>query len=220
MKKSFILALSAILLLLAGNAGAQSRYCNTYEDFVADRWVPVDTIYITTHSKGRQIWIGGNDYSMSADDKATKKTLKKKAFAVMQGDALYVNCHGLRYQKTRFPGGGYAKAMRTRDGKLILVNKIIGKEPLLTGAAAGTFFGAIGGGLAAANQVSQQVCYLVDSNANEKGHTAIRLIKDEVMDELLSGREDLRAEYYAVKEPSQRVKESHILPILKKAGIL
>ena len=216
MKKTVILAISAILLLI-GSVQAQCRYCGSYEDFVADRWQPLDSISFDHHSKSRQIWIGGNDYSLTSDDKATKRILKKEAFAVMKDDTLYVNCRNLRFEKTRF-GGGYTKAVRIGRDSLLFVNRIIGKAAQMDAAMSGYFFGALGGGLMAASQVKQQVCYLITGGANAKGKISISLIDDAFMHPIVKDDLDLHAKYYSEMEHSKRIRAVHILPILKQAG--
>ncbi|MBO6057515.1 MAG: hypothetical protein J6P64_04765 [Bacteroidales bacterium] len=219
MKKIFILFLMSLLMLTSVSLKAQYRYCTSYEDFVADRWQPLDSIYFDHHSKSRQIWIGGNEYSLTSDDKATKKILKKQAFAVMKGDTLYVNCRNLRFEKTRF-GGGYTKAVRIGRDSLLFVNRIIGKAAQMDAAMSGYFFGALGGGLMAASQVKQQVCYLITSGANAKGKISISLIDDDFMHPIVKDDVDLHTKYYSETEHSKRIRAVHILPILKQAGYI
>ena len=99
------LALLAFLLTSINVCG-QCRYCNSYEDFLEDKWQPLDTVYCKKHSKGHIIMWGGNDYTLNTGDNATDKTLKNVAFAVKQGNDIYVNCRNLRYEGMRF-GKGY-----------------------------------------------------------------------------------------------------------------
>lgn len=205
---------SAMLLLVATPVCGQSRYCNSYEDFVGNRWEQLDTIYLVGHSKSRQLWWGGNDYTLTSGDDAIDKKLKKDAFVVMQGDSIYLNCHNLRYQKTVF-GNGFTKARRVGDQNLLFVNKIVGKE-----AMSGVMLGAIGGAIAASKQMKQQVCYVVSNGADKKGRIEVKLIDDELMDQLIANRADLHDEYYAEKKASKRRLATHIIPILEKAGLL
>ena len=44
MKKNLI---TFLLTIIAITANAQCKYCNTYEDFLADRWQELDTIIAT-----------------------------------------------------------------------------------------------------------------------------------------------------------------------------
>jgi light-regulated signal transduction histidine kinase (bacteriophytochrome) len=122
--------------------------------------------------------VGGNDFTLKAGDKAIDKILKKKAFAVMQGDELYVNCRNLRFEKTSF-GKGYTKAIRMGENDLLLVNKMIGRDAQLNAAMTGFFFGAIGAALVAGDLAKQQVCYVISNGANKKGRITIQLIDDD-----------------------------------------
>jgi hypothetical protein len=150
MKKIFILFLMSLLMLTSVSLKAQCRYCNSYEDYVAGRWQPLDTIYFDQHSKSHQVWWGGSDFTLKTGDKALDKKLKKEVFAVMQADTIYVNCRNLRYEKARF-GNGYSRAIRMGQNDLLFVNRKIGrKEQMNAGAMAGVFGvlgGAIGGGI-------------------------------------------------------------------------
>ncbi|MBO7067607.1 MAG: hypothetical protein J6W52_02860 [Bacteroidaceae bacterium] len=205
-------------LLTALSANAQCRYCNTYEDFMAGRWEPLDTVYSKKHSKGRQFWVGGNDFTLTTGDKATDNMLKYHAFAVKQGRRLYVNCRNLEFQKTRF-GKGYAQAMTMGKDTVFFVNKKIGKDVMERQIAFGSMFGAIGTAAAVGSQVSQQVCYIISSSADKRGYYDICMIDDGLMGRLIAGHDELYDEYFSESDRSRRLLASHIYPILKKAGL-
>ena len=227
MKKNCILFLMSLLMLTSVSLKAQCRYCNTYEDFVAGRWQPLDTIYFDQHSKSHQVWWGGSDFTLKAGDKALDKKLKKEVFAVMQADTIYVNCRNLRYEKARF-GNGYSRAIRMGQNDLLFVNRKIGlKEQMNAGAMAGVFGvlgGAIGGGIAggmiASDMLKNQVCYVVSSGADKKGHIILQLMDDEEMHEIVKDRDDLHLLYWNEKDESKRRAASNVLPILEKAGLI
>ena len=214
-KKTFVTLLLAIAAIVAD---AQCRYCNTYEDFIEGRWEHVDTVFCGTHSKSRQLWWGGNDFTLTTGDKATDKILKKDAFAVMVADTIYVNCRNLRYENTRF-GNGYTKAMRIGQRSLLFVNRMIGSEAQSDAMMAGFMFGAIGGAIVGSEQMKQQVCYVISYGANSKGNISIRLIDDGLMDQMVAGHNDLHDEYYAEENDSKRLLATHVIPILEKAGL-
>ena len=218
MKKTLLITLFAFLPLFAITVSSQCRYCNKYEDFLEGRWEQLDTVYFSSHSKKHQVWVGGNDFTLKAGDKAIDKILTKKAFAVMQADTLYINCRNLRFEKTRF-GKGYTKAIRMGKNDLLFVNKMIGRDAQTNAAMTGFFFGLIGGAIVASDQVKQQVCYVISNGADEKGHIRIRLIEDGLMDQMIVGHDDLHDEYYTEEDTSRRLQASHVLPILEKAGL-
>ncbi len=207
------------LLACALGVHAKCGYCKTFEDLLADRWEPLDTVYGEMHSKSRQFWIGGNDYTLSTGDKLLDKKLKKEAFAVMQGEKLFVNSRVLRYQKTRFTSG-FTRAMHIGRDTLLFCNQSIGAAAEGRQAVARSMFGAVGGALAAANSISRRVCYIICGQTDQKGRMAIEMVGDSLIEKLLKGRDELREEYYAEQEEAQRILAKHVIPILRKAGLL
>ena len=234
--------LTVLFLLTAATAFGQCRYCKSYEDFLEDKWESLDTVYCKKHSKGHQIMWGGNDYTLKSGDKETDELLKWRAFAVKQGDEIYVNCRNLRYQNMKF-GKGYCKAAGLNENDLIIVNALLTRNemPMIipvfvpggslggsiataaaAGAAAGAVAGALSGAAAANKQLKNKVCYILTSGANEKGRYDIKLFEDRDMDKLLLSRDliDLHNAYYEEKDKNKRRLASRILPILMEAGII
>ena len=208
----------AIYLLTAMSVNAKCCYYATYEDFLEGRCVDLDTIYCDSHGTARQFWWGGNDYTLTTGNKDTDKKLKKEALILMKDDSLYVNCRKLRFEKTRF-ANGYAKTRRIGKRSLIFVNRTIGKEAQSDAIVAGMMFGAIGGALVGSKQIKQRVCYVISSGPDSKGRTDVRMINDELMEQMIAGHDDLYDEYYSEKQKSKRILAKHILPILRKAGL-
>lgn len=209
----------AALLACALGMHAKCGYCKTLEDMLADKWVPLDTVYGDMHSKSRQFWIGGNDYTLSTGNKLLDNKLKKEAFAVMQGEKLFVNSRVLRYQKTRFTNG-FTRAMRIGRDTLLFCNQSIGAAAQGKQAVAGSMFGAVGGALVAANSINRRVCYIICGKTDGKGRMEVEMVGDSLMERFLKGRDELREEYYAEPEEAQRILAKHIIPILREAGIL
>ena len=217
MKRLFILSLICCVTMAMAQSG-QGRYCCTYQDFCNDKWESLDSISITQHSKRRQLWWGGNDYSLSSKDRATEKLLKKEAFVVMLGDSLYVNCRNLRYQKTAF-GRGFTKAKRIGNRSILFVNMLIGKEIQKEQIKASAMFGLIGLISTGSEQMKQQVCYVISNGAREKGLIEVRLVNDDLIRQMLKGQGPLLAEYYLEDDDNLRIHASRVLPILEKAGL-
>ena len=209
--------LLGVLLLTAINVNGQCCYCNTYEDFLEGRWEKLDTVYCNSHSKSRQLWWGGNDFTLTTGDVATDRILKKDAFVVMHADTLYVNCRNLVLEKTRF-GSGYTKAKRIGRQSLLFVNRIIGSDAAGQAMGARYVLGAIGGALVAADQMKQQVCYVISWGPEEGKLIPIRLVDDELVDKMVT-RKDLIREYYSETNKQKRILADHVMPILEKAGL-
>lgn len=216
LRKRLYFVVAALFVVMASSG--QCRFCYSYEDFVEDRWEPLDTVFLVQHSKNHQVWWGGNDFTLSTGDSKTDKILKKEAFAVMQADTMYVNCRSLRFEKTRF-GNGYAKAMRIGNRSILFVNKLIGKDAMASQQMSALMFGAIGAAISAKKYVKQQVCYVISYGADEKGHISIRLIDDALMEQMVEGHDELRDDYYSETDEKERRMATHIVPILEKAGL-
>ena len=85
------LLFSTALLLSANSTSAQCGYCNSFEDFMEDKWIPLDTlINEEPNTKILSLW-NGNRYMFTTGNKKTDKILKKKAFVVKRNDTLFLN---------------------------------------------------------------------------------------------------------------------------------
>ena len=223
------LLMLALCLLTSITICGQCRYCKSYEDFLEDKWEPLDTVFCKGNSKSHRLWWGGNDYTLETGNKDTDKILKNIAFAVMQDDAIYINCRNLRHEKASF-GKGYCKAALINKNDLLITNVLISRESNLEHSmntvAIGYMFGIVGGSIYASvtanKQLKNKVCYILTSGADEKGHYDITLFEDQMMDKLLLSRDliDLHNAYYAEKDKNKRRLASRILPILMEAGII
>ena len=207
-----------IALVAVTTADAQSRYFMTLSDLMSGNGIQLDTLFTDHHSKSRQLWWGGNDYVLTTGDARVDKTLKKNAFAVMQADTLYVNCRNLRYQKTGF-GNGYTRAMRIGEHSVLFVNKMIGRAARNSVAFTSVMFGGIAGTIAASQYNKQQVCYLISWGADDKGHINIRLLDDDLIEQMLKEHPDLWLEYRAEQDDSKRILAKRVVPLLEKAGL-
>lgn len=217
MKKNSILVLFFAMFFVIIDAHGQKAYSLTYEDFMEDRWEPLDSLTAKEHGDSRKFWWGGNDFALTTGDKKLDKIIKKSAFVVATDTTLFLNCRNLRYEKTRF-GNGYVSCRRIGQRSILFVNRLIGREEQAKAHTA-SMFGLIGG-LIAASSGQKQVCYVISDGADEKGHINIRLIDDNLMEKMLDGHDDLKTQYYSEKKKNKRFLASHVIPILEKAGLL
>lgn len=230
-----------LFLLTTVSVCGQCGYCKSYKDFLEGKWEPLDTVYCKKHSKGYQFMWGVSNYKLTAGDKDIDKILNEVAFAVKQGDEIYVNCRNLRYENMRF-GKGYCKSAGINEHDLIVVNAMMTKSdmpivvpvfipagPIGSVAAAAAVAGVASGAMAAASgamttnrQLKNQVCYVISSAADDKGRYDIQLLDDRRMDKLLLSRDliDLHNAYYEEKDKNKRRLAARILPILMEAGII
>jgi hypothetical protein len=238
------LLLLCLLLLTAADALSQCKYCNSYEDFVKDKWQPLDTLYSKKHGKGYVFLWGVGGYKLTTGDKATDATVQK-SFAAMQGKTLFVNGHRLKCGKQSM-GKGFCKAARINQYNIVFTSNIvpadinssqmagamaatIGAIAVQGGAIGGAIAGAAGGiiggsmgGWQAVASLKNPVCHIIAPSADDERQTAIVPIDDQLMDKLLLSRNltELHNEYYAEKDKELRRQASRVIPILKKAGII
>lgn len=235
------LLLLCMLLLTAIDALSQCKYCNSYEDFVNDKWQPLDTLYSKKHGKGYVFLWGVGGYKLTTGDKATDATVKK-SFAVMQGNNLFVNGHRLKCGKQSM-GKGFCKAARINRYNIVFTSNIMpadinssqlaggmaatfgmmaGQGGAIGGAVAGAIIGGTMGGVQATKSMKHPVCHVVTPSSNDEKQTAIVPIDDKLMDKFLLSRNltKLHEKYYAEKDKDKRMQASRVIPILEKAGII
>ena len=226
---SFILRRAALVLVvlpMVCNVCARSRYCLTYDDFMADKWIEIPEVTLDARTEGTKFWWGGSDYNLETGDEGIEKILKKKAFVVMKDSMLLLNTHNLKFEGTRM-GNGYTEAKYIGKGKLFFTNNSIDRGGNSSNAAfAGALVGGVVVGIAAgaavhANQMRNVSCYTVSHGSyDNKGHINVRLVNDTQMSIWLMNHQQLYDLYMSEKKENNRLRASHIVPILEKAGIL
>lgn len=221
MKK--ILAIICVTLL-GISAQAQVKYCMTFADFVADQWEQADGASVEPISAAKRRLIQSSDFHIVSSDKKLSDMLNKKAYAVMDGQTLYVNCRHYRYQGIQF-GPGYAYGFRYDGDKICIVNRKIGKGELMAVGA----IGAVTPGVATSAAVgaveqevlmANKVCYLVDSEPNKKGITKIQYINEKFINDVLGDNEELKNQYNAAGGKQSRQSAVNTLQTLRAAGLI
>ena len=211
-------ALTVLLLLTIDSASAKSKYCESYEDFLADRWIDIPTVSCYGRSQTAKFWLGGSAYSLNTNDADIDEILRKKAFAVMKDSCLLINTHLMKFEGECL-GNGYTEAVRIGQRKLLFISTPTGGKNKVGNA---WFWGGItAAAVVQTNQMKNPVCYIVNKGAfDKKGHIDVKIVDDAQMSILLFNHDNLYKEYLAEKKESRRIRASHILPILVKAGII
>lgn len=232
MKKNvFVLALMCCLTLMA--QAQVAKYCMTYSDYVAGNWKSVDDLTKGQTKQVCQMKNFNNCYSFKTGVKDADKMLKRDAFAVMYGGHLYVNCRNLRNDGVQLDVTGYTQAVRYGKDKVCVMAYKTHDASLLLGfglSMAGCFVGntAVSLGLEAAGTacwignefLSRTVCYLVDSDANEKGKMEVTRVNDKFMENLLNKDASLFEKYMAISNKRSRQSSANVLPILMEKGLV
>lgn len=214
-KKTFLTIVACVMTAMTGMA--QNGYCLTYDDFKADRWVHVDTLYLKKRKAASHF-----DARITSGDKATDKMIYKKAFVVMLGDSLYVNGDKVQHLGNRFKAG-YASAFRY-DKKYLAVVGYRNDGQYSSVSLASLMFGAIGGMVAAIGthasiERSNAICYFVTDGTDGK-RMELKPMDDSFMRIALLKNETLREKYFSVENKKERESAVHVLQILDEAGLI
>ena len=232
MKKDLLVL--AVFCMMSWMAQAQvAKYCMSYSDFVAGNWQSVDEL-TEGHTK-QAVQIKNDDHCVyfKTGYKEADRLLKKEAFAVMYGKQLFVNCRNLRYNGSGLETSQYVQAVRYDNDKICIMahstDALTAIAEIGTGVAGvlvdntAVKLGLIGGsvGFGIANEsLSKLKCYLIDSETDEKGRSAIKRINDAFMENLLVDDEALLEKYKAIKSKSNRQSAANVLPILMEKGLV
>lgn len=221
--KRFYLIFAAIIICGNMTIMAQVKYCMTFEDFVADKWDQAPNASVKPIDAAKRRLINTSDFHVVSSDKELSDRLNKKAYAVMDGPTLFVNCRHYRYQGLPF-GPGYAYGFRYDDNKICIVNRKIGKGELLTVSAITSVLPVtpgtiVGFGLNEA-LLANKVCYLVDSTPVSNGKTKIKYMGDKYMKELLADKPEAKAVYEAAGEKASRQSAANVINTLVTAGLI
>lgn len=208
----------AIYCLWVSSALSQGRYCMSLADFEANRWEPLSSLKLIEHSVSHQVWVGGNDYKFTTEDKDMDALLKKNAFLVEYQDTLYVNLRSLRYGKYKF-GNGYAKALVYGQDKVLFIAPRLGKLNLNMGVMFGAIGGALGGALIGSQNIKDRVCYIVEDDG-EGEKRSIMMVDDEFMDNLLEQDSEMLNRYQTPEKKEERESAANTLPILLEKNMV
>jgi hypothetical protein len=220
--------LLATMIWLANTAIAQSMenkkyvpqivsisYCLSHEDLENDHWITVDSAEVYAPARENRVWSRWGDYRFRVRDKATNKLLKKKAVAVKYDDKILINLRPLRNGPLGGVGVDYAQIYPLKDGRYILLYYDVAKMGGMS--SMGIMHGAIGMAAmsgAMAHTILSNVCYLFTP-----GSIHVVRVKNQVLEELLKGHDDLIAEYNKL-DRYERNFDDVIMPLLKRADLL
>ena len=201
--------------MLAVVCEAQSKYCLSYSDYLADIWHPLEQMEFEYRSGNKSLWWGGSNYKPQTGNDETDKLLKKKARFLMHNDSLYVNCRGLSAKGLKF-GNWYSPAfLYDKDHFMFIALSTKARSKTSGGAL---MFGVLGGAIAASSNDEDYQCYILSPTSTDD--TKVKPIDEKYMLALLEGQDDMLAEYQAIEEKKQRYSPEIVIPILKKLGLV
>ena len=232
MKLWTLIAIFMICGTMSSLAQKMAKYCMTYDDFVANRWIPMDSLTAGKTKQMCQLTFNNDQYKFKTGNKECDNILKNNVLAVEYGGHLYVNCRNLRCNDIQLDVTNYAQAYRYDGNKICVVAHWITGGALLA-AVAGDVTTIVSplpvavpslviseGLWLNMEKLNSYRCYLIEGGPNAKGKTAVKRITDEVMEKALADDPALLERYHALEKKKARQSASNILPILMEKGLI
>ncbi len=182
------------------------KYCMSYKDYIDENWIEGTEAKLINRNELKEEFKGDQDYNFISTDKKTNKLIKKKAFAVLYKDHLYINSSSLRAKMQTF-GQGYTLAYPLNTGGICLTHL-----RCMSGAQMGVAFGIGGltGALIASSIPDCEMAYYLDSDEGK-----IIAFDDKFMKTFLADKPEFLKEYMSVKNKSNRTNPERIIRLLK-----
>ena len=230
MKKLIVMMMVSCLPMMM--MAQPAKYCMTYSDYKAHNWNTIESLVNGRSEMIPQIKMDETDYKVKSGDKATDRILKKEVFAISFGKNLYVNCRNLRCKDIILDTQQYVQAYPYAGNKLLIAVYHINDGAFLLGLGAdvASIFTPLGPSIALQtastalwlnrSKLNSYRCYLIDTDANEKGRYAVTRIDDAYMTKLLSDDAHMLARYNAVSSKRERQSASNVLAVLSEKGLV
>ena len=230
MKKLIVMMMVSCLPMMM--MAQPAKYCMTYSDYKTPNWNTIESLVNGRSEMIPQIKMDETDYKVKSGDKATDRILKKEVFAISFGKNLYVNCRNLRCKDIILDTQQYVQAYPYAGNKLLIAVYHINDGAFLLGLGAdvASIFTPLGPSIALQtastalwlnrSKLNSYRCYLIDTDANEKGRYAVTRIDDAYMTKLLSDDAHMLARYNAVSSKRERQSASNVLAVLSEKGLV
>jgi hypothetical protein len=230
MKKLIVMMMVSCLPMMM--MAQPAKYCMTYSDYKTHNWNTIESLVNGRSEMIPQIKMDETDYKVKSGDKATDRILKKEVFAISFGKNLYVNCRNLRCKDIILDTQQYVQAYPYAGNKLLIAVYHINDGAFLLGLGAdvASIFTPLGPSIALQtastalwlnrSKLNSYRCYLIDTDANEKGRYAVTRIDDAYMTKLLSDDAHMLARYNAVSSKRERQSASNVLAVLSEKGLV
>ena len=143
-----------------------------------------------------------------------------------------MNCRNLRCKDIILDTQQYVQAYPYAGNKLLIAVYHINDGAFLLGLGAdvASIFTPLGPSIALQtastalwlnrSKLNSYRCYLIDTDANEKGRYAVTRIDDAYMTKLLSDDAHMLARYNAVSSKRERQSASNVLAVLSEKGLV
>lgn len=189
------------------------KYCMSYKDYKDGNWIEGTKAKLINRNELKEEFKGDQDYNFISTDKKTNKLIKKKAFAVLYKDHLYINSYSLKAKMHKF-GQGYSPAYPLNTGGICLAKlRCLSGGQMGVAIGGGALGGALGGfttALIASSLPDYEKAYYLDSNEGK-----IIAFDDKFMKTFLADKPEFLKEYMSVKNKSNRTNPERIIRLLK-----
>jgi hypothetical protein len=179
----------------------------TLTDYIAQNHMTADII-IEQRSSGSIAMVGGCDYKIYSEDGKLSKELKNNYIAVQRNDSLFINCHDIIRSKW------YGLAFYTTKDYIFFTASTSGQKKhqidmKQVDPAYGMMFGAVGAGIAGAENAKLRYNYVLDLATGE-----VYVLNIRSMQMVLKNHPDVDMEYTAEGHPTDL---PSLLRLLRKA---
>ena len=227
--------LLVLMCLMALNAQAQTKFCNSYADYKTNQWKPYEELIPGKEPDSINVKYDGQDFKLRTSDKEVNNVIKKDVFMMTIDKQLFINQRFLRDEDGGIlPVNNYLRALPYGGNKLLvvsyhvtlgdvldLVNIGLDIALLATGHTTwGSIFLATDLLLTNDDLMQHHILYLVDKAPNEKGKYVMTRLNDAFMEQLLRNDPVTFEQYYGRQKKGDRQSAANILPILVKKGLI
>lgn len=224
-----------VLLMMAGMAHAQTKFCTSFADYKADKWKPYEELIPGKEPDSIRVKYDGQDFTLKTSDKEVNKVIKHDVFMMQIDKQLFINQRPLRDEDGGIlPVNNFLRALPYKGDKLCvvsykvtlgdvldLVNIGLDVALLATGHTTwGTIFLATDLLLTNDDLMEHHVLYVVDKEPDQKGRYIMTRINDKYMEQLLRDDPVTFEQYYGRGKKGDRQSAANILPILVKKGLI
>ncbi len=234
-KVKHVKLLLVLMCLMALNAQAQTKFCNSYAEYKTNQWKPYADLIPEKEPDSIRVKYDGQDFTLKTSDKEVNKVIKHDVFMMQIDKQLFINQRFLRDEDGAIlPVNNYLRALPYKGNKLCvvsyhvtlgdvldLVNIGLDIALLATGHTTwGSIFLATDLLLTNDDLMQHHILYLVDKAPNEKGKYVMTRLNDAFMEQLLRDDPVTFEQYYGRQKKGDRQSAANILPILVKKGLI
>ncbi len=216
--------LLVLMCLMALNAQAQTKFCNSYAEYKANQWKPYADLIPEKEPDSIRVKYDGQDFTLKTSDKEVNKVIKHDVFMMQIDKQLFINQRFLRDEDGGIlPVNNYLRALPYKGNKLLVVSYhvTLGDVLLATGHTTwGSIFLATDLLLTNDDLMQHHILYMVDKEPNAKGKYIMTRLNDAFMEQLLRDDPVTFEQYYGRQKKGDRQSAANILPILVKKGLI